>query len=139
VAGLCLDSHKAGEVSLEDINHPATSQKFMQKRAKYSGSQKLLIDEMEFSRAMVLAYDGLYHLAIACETVGLVKPLPYPEVEQCVYHARFKYIKEIPVPRYVPYEEFVEQRAADKSSETATADSLARAKQQLIASKNHLA
>jgi hypothetical protein len=72
-----------------------------------NGSAKLLIDEMEVGRALMMSYEALYHLSIACELLGLIKPLPYPEVEKCMYHARFKYIKDIPCPNYVSYEEFV--------------------------------
>ena len=61
------------------------SQNFAKKREKYSTPQKLLIDEMEVSRGLSYIYEGLYYLSVACEANGLIKPLPYPEVEKCVY------------------------------------------------------
>jgi hypothetical protein len=93
---------------------------------------------MELSRALMYAYDGLYYLSIACETLGLIKPLPYSENEEQVYHARFKYIKNIPVPSFVPYENFVEVRDTDRNKENSAVENLEMAKQYFMVSKNHL-
>ena len=99
---------------------------------------RLLIDEVDFANALQDVYTGLTFLSLACTTLGLIKPLPYPENEEAIYRARFKLFEKVVVPQFIKYEKFVEDRKRILDNQEAP-DMLNSAKHFLMEGKATLA
>ena len=55
-------------------------------------------------------FKGLRRFIQACELKGVIKQFPYEGEEKMVYEARFGFFTKTPVPRYITYEQYAEEK-----------------------------
>lgn len=103
VSGLLEALCNKGIISDVDNLNENVADKLKQRRKRMTRTQRQFCDESELYAALTNAYQGLYLLTAACELRGAIPSLPYPEVLEQVYEARFSLFRRVPTPRYISF------------------------------------
>ena len=99
------DLVKLDFIDLTDLN--SSHDRFKQRRAKSTFSQKLVYDEFEYYKGMFSIFGGMTLMAAFCMKNGLIENVIEREgVEKQVYENRFGVFKALQFPKYITYEEY---------------------------------
>ena len=90
-------------------------------RESLTENQKLIVDELDFVKAMQRYYKGMYYLTVALRNKGIIKDhiKQYDDgeltqnIRENHYNQRFGFFKSVQFPRYKTYKQYIDQTPKD--------------------------